>query len=76
MTKHRQQSTKVRAKGKDSIWSWVCNSLLHYLWPKGSHSGHLQKALNVHESGYPASPVLDSILQMLMKSSPILTPFI
>ena len=28
MTKHRQESTKVRAKGIDSIWSQVCSSLL------------------------------------------------
>ena len=28
MTKHRQESTKVRTKGIDSIWSQVCSSLL------------------------------------------------
>ena len=28
ITKHRQQSTKVRAKGVDPIWSQVCSSLL------------------------------------------------
>ena len=30
MTKHRKQSTKVRAKGIDPIWSQVSSSLLHY----------------------------------------------
>ena len=29
-TKHRQQSTKVRAKGTDSTWSQVCSSLLQW----------------------------------------------
>ena len=29
MTKHRQQSTKVKAKGTDLIWSQICSSLLH-----------------------------------------------
>ena len=33
MTKHRQQSTKVRAKEIDSIWSQVCSSLLHVHCP-------------------------------------------
>ena len=28
MTKHRQQSTRVKAKGIDPIWSQVCSSLL------------------------------------------------
>ena len=28
MTKHRPQSTKVRAKGIDPLWSQVCSSLL------------------------------------------------
>lgn len=27
MTKHRPQSTRVRAKGMDPIWSQVCDSL-------------------------------------------------
>ena len=29
MTKHRQQSTRVRAEGIDPIWSQLCSSLLH-----------------------------------------------
>ena len=29
MTKHRQQSTKVKIKGTDLIWSQICSSLLH-----------------------------------------------
>ena len=29
MTKHRQQSTRLRAKGIDAMWSQVCSSLLH-----------------------------------------------
>lgn len=28
-TNHRQQKTKVRAKGVDSIWNQVCSFLLH-----------------------------------------------
>ena len=34
MTKHRQQSTEVRAKGLDPIWSQVCSSLLHTYFVK------------------------------------------
>ena len=34
MTKHRQQTTHVRAKGMDSVWSQVCSSLLQSLWLK------------------------------------------
>ena len=30
MTKLRQQSTGIRAKETDPIWSQVCSSLLHY----------------------------------------------
>ena len=39
MTKHRQQSTKVRAKGIDSIWSQVCSSLLQLLLANGATTG-------------------------------------
>ena len=38
MTKHRQQSTRVRAKGIDSIWSQVCSSQTQNIqeWKLGS----------------------------------------
>ena len=29
MTKHRHQSTKVKVKEPDLIWSQICSSLLH-----------------------------------------------
>ena len=35
MTKHRQQSTEVRAKEIDPMWSQVC-SVLHTLGREGS----------------------------------------
>ena len=31
MTKHKQQSTKIRDKGIDSIWSQVCHAVLQYV---------------------------------------------
>jgi len=38
MTKHQQQSTNVRAKGIDTIWSQVWSSLLYtYIKPYHSH---------------------------------------
>ena len=31
MTKHRRQTTQVRAKGMDSVWNQVCSSLLEFV---------------------------------------------
>ena len=39
MTKHKQQSTKIRDKGIDSIWNQVCYAVLYYV--KQCHYKHL-----------------------------------
>ena len=48
MTKHRQQSTRVRAKGKDPIWSQVCPVTIEAeetkkQWPSYQNGGTLEK---------------------------------
>ena len=40
VTKHRKQSTKVRAKGIDPIWSQVCSSPLQYQAQVGGPGPH------------------------------------
>ena len=38
MTKHRQQSTKVKIKETDLRWSQICSSLSQYLVDSQAHS--------------------------------------
>ena len=60
MTKHRQQSTKVKVKGTDLIWSQICSSLLR------------DEALGVEmgSEGLEGTGLVESWVMLLISSFP------